>query len=1261
MADTNSSRGGRGIAFGLIFFSSSEAPFNGDKYRLVIESTRYADQHGFASVWIPERHFTKDGWLYPNPAVLQAALARETSQISLRAGSVVLPLHNPLRVAEEWAMVDNLSGGRVGLSFASGWHPNDFALFPEHYEKRNEVMYEGIELVRKLWRGESIQMPGGDGKLIELQTYPTPIQPELPIWITAAGNPKTFEGAGKIGAHVLTHMYNHGVDELAEKIRIYRKALADHGYDPAQGKVSVMLHTFVSPDADKVRQQARGPFIEYLKSAAYLVNAIAQSRGQKVDLKSLSEQDLQDYLFFVFERLVSNQRVLFGTPEACRETVSLLQGAGVDEIACQMDFGIPIDDVLESLPHLHDLKNLCNPSDNAPVQSPVMKVPAFSSNGAHQTRHKENGASTSLSDTLPAIRQRCTEEVTLPDFYHDLSNRGIQLGTSFQGIDRLWRRDGEALGQVRLPTSVTQDIDKYSIHPTLLDACFQVIIAAVPAAISSHEQGLYLPTGIRRFVVHQQPGRLVWSHARIESGLSDNASVIEGQVRILDERGQLLVEATGLQLQRSEPAASAPRPSTTEQLHDWLYELQWEQKVLPTPAQKLDGHWLLFLDRQGIGKQLSDTLVARGAQVTEVLAGTTYQTTEQGQYRLDPVDPVQMKQLLQDMQANRTEKLQGVIHLWSLDATPAPVSDGKTLEVDQVRHTGSALHLIQALVAQTDTLQPRLWLVTRGAQAINTTDIPEISQSSLWGLGKTCAIEHPELWGGLIDIDPHATQNDAAQQLLQATATEQTEDQLAFREQQSYVARMVRVPDLPTRPFQVRQDSTYIISGGLWGLGLEVAHWLAKQGAGHLLLLGRSRLPNRNTWDQLPRESRAARQVAALHALEELGTCVHYASVDIANEEQLTTFLQTYRQQGYAPVRGVIHAASVWQDEQGQSLVRPLISTTLNDLHTVLRPKVSGGWLLHNLLQNEPLDFFVSFSSGASLFGSAAQGNYAAAGEFLDTLAHYQRAQGIPGLSIDWGAVSDIGFGATAEGVRVHEYWETHGIYRISPAQVLTALETLIPQQRARVGVLKLEWQALQEFFPQLTRLPLVAHLVPEKAQTQTHNQGPANGRVPQTILTGTTSEKLAQLQTYLCEQVAGVLQVPAHRLDTTQPLTTLGLDSLMAIELKNRIEHELHVRIPIVAFLQGPSIEQFTIQIMDQFQGEQTPETTPEQTDKALPALAEDAETLLGQLDQLSDQEVDTLLQQMLADGNIDDEHEGYQEHVEDEHTVTINAHDAE
>ena len=535
----------RGISFGLIFFSSNEAPFGNDKYQLVIESSRYADAHGFSSVWIPERHFTKDGWLYPNPVVLQAALARETKQIALRAGSVVLPLHNPIRVAEEWAMVDNLSNGRVGLSFASGWHPNDFALFPEHYSNRNEVMYRGIETVQKLWRGESIQVQGGDGKQVEIRTYPTPIQSELPIWITAAGNPKTFMGAGEIGANLLTHMYNQSIDELADKIRLYREARAKHGYDPNTGQVSVMMHTFIGETLERVQEQISTPFSNYLKSASYLVNAIAQSRGQQIDLATLSEQDVNEYLAFVLERLISNQRVLFGTPESCYEQVMQMQAAGVTEIACQMDFGVDIDLVMQSMPFLNALKDRCNPQQLAAL-SVASSTPE-------------------VLNELQIIQRRCTQEVDTSDFYAMLSARGVQFGNSFQGIQQLWRGKHEALGRVHLPDTLKAESEHYQMHPALLDACFQVLLAALPADITSQENNaLYLPTSLHNFTVHTRPGQHVWCRSVIQhSSIDQNPEYIEGDVFLLDDEGKVLVEATGLRLQRAElTGQSAYSPST---------------------------------------------------------------------------------------------------------------------------------------------------------------------------------------------------------------------------------------------------------------------------------------------------------------------------------------------------------------------------------------------------------------------------------------------------------------------------------------------------------------------------------------------------------------------------------------------------------------------------------------------------------------------------------------------------------------------------
>src|SRR5579864_6286076 len=186
----------------LFFFSADSAERQDKKYQMLLESAKFADQHGFTAVWTPERHFQRFGGLYGNPSVTGAALAVITQQISIRAGSVVLPLQNPLRVAEEWAMIDNLSNGRVAIAAASGWHVNDFVLSPNTYENRYQDMYDKITVVQKLWRGEKVLLDNGAGVKTEVGILPAPIQKELPIWLTGQSD-DTFFNAGKLGFNVL--------------------------------------------------------------------------------------------------------------------------------------------------------------------------------------------------------------------------------------------------------------------------------------------------------------------------------------------------------------------------------------------------------------------------------------------------------------------------------------------------------------------------------------------------------------------------------------------------------------------------------------------------------------------------------------------------------------------------------------------------------------------------------------------------------------------------------------------------------------------------------------------------------------------------------------------------------------------------------------------------------------------------------------------------------------------------------------------------
>jgi natural product biosynthesis luciferase-like monooxygenase protein/amino acid adenylation domain-containing protein/FkbM family methyltransferase len=338
--------------FSLFFFSSSESARTENKYRLLMEGARYADRNGFHAVWTPERHFHDFGGLYPNPAVTGAAVAAVTERVKIRAGSVVLPLQDTLRVAEEWSVVDNLSGGRVEVSFASGWHANDFVLRPENFETRRDVLFSGMDEVRALWRGEKVTRVNGKGAPVQVGTLPRPVQPELPVWITAAGSPDTFRRAGAAGAHLLTHLLGQSVADLESRIRVYRDARREAGLDPEAGRVALMLHTYVHEDADHVRATVRGPFREYLRTSFDLVLQLAPGAG--FDPAHLSADDVEAMLDVAFERYYGSSG-LMGTPEQCVEMVRRLRAIGVDEIACLADFGVDEDLVLQGLDALAEV------------------------------------------------------------------------------------------------------------------------------------------------------------------------------------------------------------------------------------------------------------------------------------------------------------------------------------------------------------------------------------------------------------------------------------------------------------------------------------------------------------------------------------------------------------------------------------------------------------------------------------------------------------------------------------------------------------------------------------------------------------------------------------------------------------------------------------------------------------------------------------------------------------------------------------------
>jgi len=743
------------MKFSLMFFASSEEALSGNKYRLVMESARFADLNDFHGVWLPERHFTDFGSLYPNPAVLHAALAVSTRQVRLMAGSVVVPLHHPIRIAEEWSVVDNLSNGRVGISFAPGWNPGDFALAPDKYGNRVEEMLSGIRTVQCLWRGETIDAVNGNGEPVRIKTYPTPKQPELPTWLTAAGNPKTFAKAGEVGANLLTHLLDQDEEQLAAKIAVYREARANSGLDPTTGIVTVMLHTFVGDDKDLVREQARAPFCSYISSNIGLLNGLAQSRGHQVDVRSMPAQELDTFVQFLYERFAES-RGLIGTPESCLGLVQRLKAVGVDEIACLLDFGPPVDLLLENLTHLQRLKSLYLSETN---------------------QEKNFGFDPS------AVQDRCREEISASGFQQALHSMGLRIEGEFDSIERIWRRPGEALGRIQVPEIVSSS--GFQVHPAFLDACSRVLAAAMEIDISQTNE-LYIPGGLGLLSVHADVSSLkhVWSHAVLRPAMDG----VEGDIRVYDLAGRLILEIDGFRLHRMETVAK------TMDFAHLLYRRSWVASKTPdTISLDRAGAWLILANRSALAHELLSFLQSVGDTCNIV-------APEEGRaYLID-----------------RSFAWKGVVCL--------------------LPDSNIALSAVQALA---DTTVP-LWLVTQGAMPMLGGAPSSIQQAAIWGLGRALAVEQPANRGGLIDLDPEGSSGDDLGEAIRSCGNE---DMIALRGGRRYVARITRDDSIlaePSKPLRFEKDATYLVTGGSGGLGQQIIKWLQAKGARNIAVLSRN-------------------------------------------------------------------------------------------------------------------------------------------------------------------------------------------------------------------------------------------------------------------------------------------------------------------------------------------------------------------------------------------------------------------------------------
>ncbi|MGD1700259.1 SDR family NAD(P)-dependent oxidoreductase [Dapis sp. BLCC M229] len=566
--------------------------------------------------------------------------------------------------------------------------------------------------------------------------------------------------------------------------------------------------------------------------------------------------------------------------------------------------------------------------------------------------------------------------------------------------------------------------------------------------------------------------------------------------------------------------------------------------------------WLILADKQGIAQQLASQLRSAGDVCTLVFAGEKYQKLAPEEFSINPHNPEEFEQLIEAV-ASKSPSLSGVVQCWTTEAGVDKNISSEELENLSKLGCGTTLSLVQALVKAKLSQSPRLWLVTNGAQPVpsNNPVIPGVAQFSLWGMGKVISLENPELKCGRIDLDPQQTIETQAEVLFQEIWSEDKEDQVAWRGDERYVARLVasshqqatqqQADPTTQKPLSFREDATYLITG-MGGLGLLVARWMVDKGAKHLVLLGSHSLDDVTS--------------KKITELEVAGASVIVEQTDVSDVESMTRVLHKIEQSNI-PLAGVIHSAGMLSDGVLQN-------QNWSGFEQVMASKVKGAWHLHQLTQNQPLDFFVLFSSVASLLGSPGQGNNAVASGFLDGLAHYRRTMGLPGLSIHWGPVTQVGEVAERD---ADFSLERQGMGAIYPTQMLDSLELLMSGSDIEVGVVPLEWSEWQE---RVAQWPFLADWQDLTASVAVKRE---DDSFLEALRALSLEERDRTLMKYVTSKIAESLGMTASQIDVNQSLIDMGVDSLSAADIRNLLKRQLGLDIPFQTILRGASTANIT------------------------------------------------------------------------------------
>ena len=760
------------------------------------------------------------------------------------------------------------------------------------------------------------------------------------------------------------------------------------------------------------------------------------------------------------------------------------------------------------------------------------------------------------------VQTRCQQTLPVADLYDRLDKLGLEYGPNFRGIREMYLGQHEALTKVRLPDGLANT--QYVMHPAFLDACLH----AYPLVLDGEEnargdrRNSYLPISLAGFRCYQDGIDEAWVHTRLRSVDKDNTQVVD--IGIYDAAEQPVAELEGLTVR----LLSLDRVQSSQAgADDLFYQAAWRKSVRAAANSEEDhtpASWMIFADTKGVGVALAGRLELAGHHCHLVYRDDVFAQQGARKWTVNERQPPDFRRLLEQFAASETLPCDGVVYLWGLDAPSLEGLNLARLKSGSEMMCRGALAILHAL-DQTRSANPRgrrLWFVTANTQKTEgQNQHVDPVQAPLWGLGRTAAIEHPGIWGGLIDLQLDGDRTSDIDLLAAELLHPDGENQIAISaDGQRSIPRLVRqsLAELPAQLPRVREDATYLVTGGLGMLGRSVAKWLLSKGAKHLVLTGRNA------------SSEAAQELFSAAEINE--AAIHIVAADISRDEDVSRLMQTISNE-FPPLKGVVQSAGVLDDGI-------LAQLDWDRFARLFEPKVYGSWLLHEYTKSLDLDFFILKSSLLSLLGSAGQGNYAASNTFLDSLAAHRRATGLPATAINWSAWSGGGL-ATVSGARGEAMWSSLGVKFVSPGLAMQAFDKLMHRDVDQIAVAVADWPT---YAGRLGKPPFLAELLNRRENfgSPKFEQGKAAPAAPPMAVDDEARQQiLSKLQRRIMAELGFV-----DPIDPDRPLNEVGLDSLRSVTLANRLEDEFGIPVSIAELISGPTINQLVNYLLDLFAG---------------------------------------------------------------------------